>query len=99
MTAFATVENAVEAMKLGAFHYVTKPFKVVEVDNLVGRALELRASGRRTSTSRPQAIRQYTFENIIGLSQPIRQVLDLVRKVAAPTPPSSSSARAGPARS
>jgi DNA-binding NtrC family response regulator len=83
MTAFATVENAVQAMKLGAFHYLTKPFKVVEVVNLVGRALELTSVRKENIHLKTQAIRHYTFENIIGLSEPVRQVLDLVRKVAA----------------
>src|SRR5512134_97846 len=83
MTAFATVENAVQAMKLGAFHYITKPFKVVEVSNLVGRALELTAVRKENLHLKTQAIRHYTFEHIQGVSEPIRQVLDLVRKVAA----------------
>ncbi len=83
MTAFATVENAVQAMKLGAFHYITKPFKVVEVSNLVGRALELTAIRKENVHLKTQAIRHYTFEHILGFSDPIRQVLDLVRKVAA----------------
>jgi DNA-binding NtrC family response regulator len=83
MTAFATVENAVQAMKLGAFHYITKPFKVVEVSNLVGRALELTAIRKENLHLKSEAIRHYTFEHILGLSDPIRQVLDLVRKVAA----------------
>ena len=50
MTAFSTVENAVEAMKLGAFHYVNKPFNLDEVALLVEKALEtsrLRREGRR----------------------------------------------------
>ncbi|HSL92598.1 MAG TPA: sigma-54 dependent transcriptional regulator, partial [Candidatus Limnocylindrales bacterium] len=83
MTAFATVENAVQAMKLGAFHYITKPFKVVEVSNLVGRALELTAIRKENQHLKTEAIRHYTFEHIMGFSEPIRQVLDLVRKVAA----------------
>ncbi len=83
MTAFATVENAVQAMKLGAFHYITKPFKVVEVENLVGRALELTSIRRENIHLKTQAIRHYTFENIVGMSEPIRRVLDLVQKVAA----------------
>ena len=83
LPAFATVETAVQAMKLGAFHYLTKPFKVVEVSNLVGRALELTAIRKENLHLKTQAIRHYTFENVIGLSEPIRQVLDLVRKVAA----------------
>ncbi|NJD63166.1 MAG: sigma-54-dependent Fis family transcriptional regulator [Deltaproteobacteria bacterium] len=83
MTAFGTVENAVQAMKLGAFHYITKPFKVVEVSNLVGRALELTSVRKENIHLKTQAIQHYAFENIVGLSEPIRQVLDLVRKVAA----------------
>ena len=82
MTAFATVENAVQAMKLGAFHYITKPFKVVEVSNLVGRALELTAVRKENLHLKTLAIQHYTFEHIHGISEPVRQVLDLVRKVA-----------------
>jgi DNA-binding NtrC family response regulator len=82
MTAFGTVENAVQAMKMGAFHYITKPFKIMDVSSLVGRALELTSIRKENIHLKTQAMRHHTFENIVGVSGQIRQVLDLVRKVA-----------------
>jgi DNA-binding NtrC family response regulator len=82
MTGYGTVENAVQAMKLGAFHYITKPFKVVEVVHLVDRALEMTEMKKENIHLKQQAIGRYQFENIIGISEPIRQVLSLVTKVA-----------------
>src|SRR3989337_2192950 len=89
MTGYGTVENAVQAMKLGAFHYITKPFKVVEVVHLVDRALEMTEMKKENIHLKQQAIGRYQFENIIRISEPIRRVLSLVPKVAgggAPTP-------------
>jgi DNA-binding NtrC family response regulator len=82
MTGFGSVENAVQAMKMGAFHYITKPFKVVEVSNLVDRALELTRVRKENIHLKTQAMGQYKFASIVGLSEPIRQVLSLVEKVA-----------------
>src|SRR3990170_3931955 len=82
MTAFGTVENAVQAMKMGAFHYITKPFKIMDVSSLVGRALELTSIRKENIHLKTQAMRHNTFENIVGVSGQIRLVLDLVRKVA-----------------
>jgi len=82
MTGYGTVENAVEAMKLGAFHYITKPFQTVEVVHLVERAFELAGMRKETLHLRKQAIGRYGFENILGVSEPIREVLSLVSKVA-----------------
>ena len=53
MTAYATVENAVSAMKAGAYDYVTKPFSLEQIQHIVERALELRGSaGRESSAAR-----------------------------------------------
>ncbi len=82
MTGYATVENAVQAMKLGAFHYITKPFKVVEVVHLVDRALELTEVKKENLHLKQEAMGRYRLENIIGISDPMRQVLSLVSKVA-----------------
>lgn len=83
LTGYGTVENAVQAMKLGAFHYVTKPFKAVEVAHLVDRALEMAGVKRENSDLRREADGRYRFENILGISEPVRRVLSLVSKVAA----------------
>lgn len=82
MTGFGTVESAVQAMKLGAFHYITKPFKVVEVSNLVRRALELTSVKKENVHLKAQAMGHHRLESILGVSEPIRQTLSLVEKVA-----------------
>src|SRR4030066_2260986 len=97
MTGDGTVENAVQAMKLGAFHYITKPFQVVEVVHLVDRALEMPEMKKENIHLKQQAIRRYQFDNIIGISEPIRRVLSLVTKVAGggSPPPLPGGGRAG----
>jgi DNA-binding NtrC family response regulator len=82
MTGHATVESAVSAMKMGAFHYITKPFSVDEVVPLVDRALELTSVRKENVNLRSLVRGRGGLDNIIGVSEGIRQVLDLVRKVA-----------------
>jgi DNA-binding NtrC family response regulator len=82
MTGYGSVESAVQAMKMGAFHYVTKPFNIEEVIHLVDRVLELTAVKKENVQLRSQVRGRFGFQNIIGSSEPIRQVLELVRKVA-----------------
>ncbi len=82
MTGYGTVESAVQAMKLGAFHYITKPFKVLEVVHLVDRALEMTGVKKENIHLKREAAGRYRFENIIGISESFRQVLSLVSKVA-----------------
>ncbi|MEW6718863.1 MAG: sigma-54 dependent transcriptional regulator [Thermodesulfobacteriota bacterium] len=82
MTGHATVESAVNAMKMGAFHYITKPFSVDEVAHLVDRVLELTSVRKENASLRTLARGRGGLEHIIGISDPIREVLALVRKVA-----------------
>jgi DNA-binding NtrC family response regulator len=82
MTGHATVESAVRAMKLGAFHYITKPFDVDEVSQLVDRALELASVRRENVSLRSLARGRGGLENFIGVSEATKEVLALVRKVA-----------------
>jgi two-component system response regulator AtoC len=62
MTAFSTVENAVEAMKLGAYHYVNKPFNLDEVTMLVEKALETSQLRREVRALRSSQSQEYSFE-------------------------------------
>jgi DNA-binding NtrC family response regulator len=83
MTAYGSVDNAVSAMKEGAFHYVTKPFANEEVLLLVAKALEasrLRAENRRL---RSIISREEEFEGIVGRSAAIRDVFRRVEQIAA----------------
>jgi DNA-binding NtrC family response regulator len=82
MTGHATVESAVNAMKMGAFHYITKPFSVDEVVHLVERVLELTSVRKENTSLRTLARGRGGLENIIGVSDAIKEVLSLVRKVA-----------------
>ena len=83
MTAFSTVENAVEAMKLGAFHYVNKPFNLDEVALLVEKALETSQLRREVRALRSSQGLEYGFDAIIGSSPAMQQVKVLLGRVAA----------------
>ena len=83
MTAFSTVENAVEAMKLGAFHYVNKPFNLDEVALLVDKALETSQLRREVRALRSSQGREFGFDAIIGSSPAMQQVKSLLDRIAA----------------
>ena len=83
MTAFSTVENAVEAMKLGAYHYVNKPFNLDEVALLVDKALETSQLRREVRALRTSHGREYSFDAIIGVSPAMQRIKSLLARVAA----------------
>jgi DNA-binding NtrC family response regulator len=82
ITAYASVETAVEAMKMGAYDYVTKPFKIDELQMTVQRALDYQAALAENVYLRKELKNKYRFENIIGTSRPMQQVYNLINKVA-----------------
>jgi two-component system NtrC family response regulator len=85
LTAFGTVETAVEAMKAGAYDYLTKPIQISELRLVVERALEhlgLRAEVRRL---RRVLDAKYGFESIVGRSKRLLEVLDLAGRAAQST--------------
>ena len=82
MTAFSTVENAVEAMKLGAYHYVNKPFNLDEVVLLVEKALETSQLRREVRALRSSQGQEYAFDSIIGASPAMQAVKSLLARVA-----------------
>ena len=83
MTAFGTIDSAVEAMKLGAFDYISKPFKMDEILIVVRRALDERRLRQEVSMLRDEVQRKYEFSNIIGKSKPMQEVFQLIHRVAA----------------
>ena len=83
MTAFSTIESAVEAMKLGAYHYVNKPLNLDEVALLVEKALETSQLRREVRTLRSSQEKEYGFDAIIGASPAMRQIKSLLARVAA----------------
>ena len=88
MTAFSTVENAVEAMKLGAWHYVDKPFNLDEVAITVEKALETSRLRREVRTLRTTAGRDYGLDAIVGTSPAMVEIKSLLARVA--TSPAST---------
>jgi DNA-binding NtrC family response regulator len=82
MTAFSTVENAVEAMKLGAYHYVNKPFNLDEVALLVEKALETSRLRREVKALRASQGSEYGFDAIIGNSSAMSAIKSLLMRVA-----------------
>jgi DNA-binding NtrC family response regulator len=82
MTAYGTVDTAVEAMKRGAYDFVTKPLNLDKVEMLIARALGSRKMEQENRTLRQQIDERYGLENIIGESPILREVLDTIRQVA-----------------
>ena len=73
MTGYGTISSAVDAVKAGAYHYVTKPFQLDDVTTLVARALEHRTLQAENIEFRKQVKTQYSFSNIVGRSDAICQ--------------------------
>jgi len=82
MTAFATIETAVEAMRAGAYDYVTKPVHPDELRIVIGRALEHLRLRVEVYNLRTSLDRKYGFENIIGKSDKLLHVLDMAARAA-----------------
>ncbi|MBI5076740.1 MAG: sigma-54-dependent Fis family transcriptional regulator [Nitrospirae bacterium] len=83
MTAYGTIKDAVEAMKLGAFDYITKPFSLDEFLLLVQRALEIKQLKEENVRLRKDLGKCYCGPNIIGESAEMRKVFSLVERVSA----------------
>jgi two-component system response regulator PilR (NtrC family) len=82
ITAFGTVENAVLAMKLGAFHYLTKPFKNEEVRLLVAQAVGTTRLRTENKGLKKALEERYRFEKIVGKSRAMQEVYRLIDQVA-----------------
>ncbi len=83
VTAFSTSEQAVEAMKLGAYDYIAKPFKVEEIKVLVRNALEKRNLERENVRLKKEIIERYSFSGLIGKSKKMREIYTLIEKLSA----------------
>ena len=82
ITAYTTAEQAVEAMKLGAYDYIAKPFKVEEVKVLVKNALEKSSLQKENRRLKQEVQERYSFSGLVGKSKKMREVYDLIEKVA-----------------
>ena len=82
ITAYGTIESAVEAMKQGAFDYVTKPVSRDELRLTLQKAIRMRRLEKENVELRAEVTDRYRFESIIGSSEKMKEVLDLAGRVA-----------------
>src|SRR5437879_5153073 len=82
ITAYSSIDGAIEAMKHGAFHYIPKPFKNEEVVLTVNKALEQRRLSKENERLKAELSQKYAYSNIIGKSEPMRKIFELIRSAA-----------------
>ena len=82
ITAYTSVQMAVEAMKIGAYDYITKPFKLDELQFCIQRALEYQAAFREDDSLKREVRDRYKFENLLGTSPKMQEIYKLIGKIA-----------------
>jgi two-component system response regulator PilR (NtrC family) len=82
ITAFGTTETAVEAMKLGAYDYITKPFKIDEVRIVIGNALRSKNLEVENRTLKKELGKEYSFQSLVGNSESMHRIFDMVKRVS-----------------
>lgn len=82
ITGFATVDSSIEAIKAGAYDYIPKPFTATQLQILVGRAANQVRLARDNERLRGELRDRYSLENVIGVSEPMQRVFELVLRVA-----------------
>jgi len=82
ITAFGTTESTIEAMKLGAYDYIHKPFKIDEIRHVIEKACEKKNLSEELSLLRQKIKSSFGLENIIGKSQKMQELFTLIQKVA-----------------
>ncbi len=82
ITAFGTTETAVEAMKMGAYDYLTKPFKIDEVRLNIQNALRSRNLEVENRTLKKELVREYSFQNMVGNSEVMHAIYEMIKRVS-----------------
>jgi Nif-specific regulatory protein len=82
LTGYGTIKSSVEAIKKGAFDYITKPVSASEILVVIEKAIKFSNLERENIRLKQELKRQYDFSNIIGTSQSIRRIFDIISKVA-----------------
>ena len=82
MTAYGSVDTAVEAMKRGAYHFVTKPLNIEELDLLIKRALRSRTLEQENVSLKQQVTERYGLDRLLGHSEPMKRVFETITQVA-----------------
>jgi two-component system, NtrC family, response regulator AtoC len=83
LTAYATIETAVEAMKIGAYHFANKPFNLDDISLTVAKALETTQLRREVRMLRASQAQPYALDRIVGESLAMSGLREMLRKVAA----------------
>src|SRR5512135_3059600 len=82
VTATEDLKTAVEAMRLGAYDYVSKPFDLDRLRVIAQNAIDRHELRQEVEFHRKESVRRYGFHRIVGDSEPIRKVMEIARKVA-----------------
>jgi two-component system, NtrC family, response regulator HydG len=85
ITAFGSIDTAIEAMKNGAYHYIVKPFKLAEMSVTLDRALERHRITKENQLLRQEVKQSYKLGDVIGKSAGMRAIFDLVKRVSQST--------------
>jgi len=82
ITAFGTTETAVEAMKMGAYDYITKPFKIDEVRINIANALRSQSLEFENRALKKELNLEYSFQNLVGNSSAMHTIYELIKRVS-----------------
>ncbi|MEE8111572.1 MAG: response regulator, partial [Acidobacteriota bacterium] len=82
ITAYASTESAIEALKLGAYDYIVKPFDVEEFKIVISHTLERKRLEKENRFLREELQGQYSFEGLLGKSQKMKEIFDLVERIS-----------------
>jgi len=82
MSAFGTIDTAIEAMKSGAYDYISKPFKPDEIILTLKKAEEREKLRKENELLRREIKREYSFENIVSKNEKMNKIFEIIRKVA-----------------
>jgi two-component system response regulator PilR (NtrC family)/two-component system response regulator HydG len=83
ITAFGSIETAIKAVKLGAYDYITKPFELEELVLVADKALGVRSLTKRVERLQREVEGRYKFDQIVGPSQEMQDVLSLIERISA----------------
>ncbi|MBI4829677.1 MAG: sigma-54-dependent Fis family transcriptional regulator [Nitrospinae bacterium] len=83
ITAYASADTAVDAMKKGAYDYITKPFKIDEIKLIIAKALERRVDKEDLRRLKDEIEKSYTLGDLLGRSETMQELFKVIRKVAA----------------
>ena len=82
ITAFGTIESAIQAMKMGAYDYITKPFQLDEIVLTVKKALENRLLKKEVARLKKEVESRYHFHHLIGKSPSMQKIYDLIERIS-----------------